>query len=88
MSKFDKIIQKILSGSSDKNIEFAELVKLLVSLGFEKRIKGSHHIFSKPNVEEIINIQPTGSKAKPYQVKQVREIIIKYKLFSSYDSQI
>jgi hypothetical protein len=51
-----------------------------VSLGFEKRIKGSHHVFSKDGIEEIINIQPSGSKAKPYQVKQVRAIVVKYKL--------
>ncbi|MCW3109012.1 MAG: type toxin-antitoxin system HicB family antitoxin [Segetibacter sp.] len=56
------------------------MVKLLISLDFVLRIKGSHHTFSNSNVEEIINIQPIGSKAKAYQVKQVREIIIKYKL--------
>ena len=82
MSKFDKLLQKLLSGSADKNIEFEDLVKLLTSLNFVVRIRGSHHIFSNTKVEEIINIQPTGSKAKPYQVKQVREIIIKYKLIS------
>ncbi|MCW3113625.1 MAG: hypothetical protein JWR18_2021 [Segetibacter sp.] len=58
------------------------MVKLLIRLDFVERIKGSHHIFSNPMVEEIINIQPTGSKAKAYQVKLVREIIIKYKLIA------
>jgi hypothetical protein len=43
---------------------------------------GSHRIFYKENISEIVNIQPLGSKAKPYQVKQVRAIILKYKLFS------
>jgi predicted RNA binding protein YcfA (HicA-like mRNA interferase family) len=56
------------------------LVALLIKLGFENRIKGSHHIFSKDDVEEIINLQPKSGKAKPYQVKQVRSIILKYKL--------
>lgn len=44
------------------------------------RIKGSHHIFWKAGVDEILNLQPVGSKAKPYQVKQVRNVIIKYRL--------
>ncbi len=51
-------------------------------LGFNCRIKGSHHIFYKDGIDEIINLQPDGSKAKPYQVKQVRTIIINYKLIS------
>ncbi len=88
MSKFDKLLQKILSGTSDKNIYFIDLVKVLHSLEFSERIKGSHHIFSKPGIEEIINIQPLGSLAKPYQVKQVREIIINYKLLTDYDLEI
>jgi hypothetical protein len=49
-------------------------------LDFEERIRGSHHIFTREGVEEIINIQPNGTKAKPYQVKQVRNLIVKYKL--------
>ena len=50
-------------------------------IGFAQRIKGSHHIFSKEGIEEIINLQPVlGGKAKPYQVKQVRNLILKYKL--------
>ena len=53
---------------------------LCLRAGFEKRIKGSHHAFSKDGVEEIINIQPSGSKAKPYQIKQVRAVVVKYKL--------
>lgn len=69
-----------MRGNADQNIGFDDLVFLLESLGFEKRIKGSHHVFSKEGVEEIINIQPTGGKAKPYQIKQVRCIVLKYRL--------
>ncbi len=83
MSKIDKLIFKILSGNSDKNINFDELINLLIFLEFEFRIKGSHQIFWKNEIEEIINIQSNGSKAKPYQVKQVRNIIIKYKLLKN-----
>ena len=75
------LIKRVLSGLSDKNIRFDDLRKLLLSFGFNERIKGDHHIFSKIELEEIINIQPLkDGKAKAYQIKQVRNIILKYKL--------
>ena len=49
-------------------------------LGFELRIRGSHHIYHKHGIDEILNIQPNGNKAKAYQVKQIRNMILKYKL--------
>lgn len=80
MSKHEKLIEKILSGKSDSNIKFEELRKFLLSLGFEERIKGSHHIYRKKGIEEKPNIQKDGNKAKSYQVKQVRGILLKYNL--------
>ncbi len=80
MGKQEKILWQILTGTSDANIPFSALCNLLTYLGFEIRIKGSHHVFRKDGIEEKINIQKDGSKAKPYQVKQVRNIILKYKL--------
>lgn len=80
MSKLEKTLLKILSGFSDKDISFSELCNVLKYLGFEERIKGSHHIFFKEGIEEILNIQQKKSKAKPYQVKQIRNIILKYRL--------
>lgn len=80
MNKLEKALIKILSGFSDKNITFSELCSVLKYLGFEERMKGSHHIFFKKGIEEIINIQSKKDKAKPYQVKQVRNIILKYRL--------
>ena len=80
MTKRNKIIDKILRGTSDANIGFAELCHLLISLGFDERIRGDHHIFTKDGVIEILNIQPKGSQAKPYQVKQVISVIVRYKL--------
>ena len=78
-----KILVKILTGTSDTNIEFHSLCSLLKSMDFQERIKGGHHIFYKEGVEEIINIQSlSDGKAKNYQVKQVRQIILKYKLGS------
>ncbi len=76
-----KVLDKILSGLADKNIRFQDMRKLLNDLGFSERIKGDHHIFYKDGIEEIINLQPLrDGKAKAYQVKQVRRIILKYKL--------
>lgn len=80
MTRRNKTLDRILRGTSDANIPFAELRQLLRRLGFDERIRGSHHIFTKESVEEILNLQPKGAKAKPYQVKQVRNVILKYKL--------
>ena len=80
MAKYDELLSRILRGTSDANVLFNQLRNLLRRLGFEERIRGDHHIFTKNGVEEIINLQPQGSKAKPYQVKQVRGVILKYRL--------
>jgi len=85
MGKIEKVIEKILRGTADKNISFNELCQILHHLGFEERIKGSHHIFFKTGVDEILNLQPKQAQAKPYQVKQVREIIVKYGLIGGED---
>lgn len=80
MSQYEKLLLSILSGTQDKSILFADLRGVLDRLGFQCRIKGDHFIYTKDGVEEIINIQPAGNKAKPYQVKQVRNIILKYRM--------
>lgn len=80
MSQMTKILIAILSGLQDKNISFSDLKNLLIALGFSLRIKGDHFIFTKQNIAEIINLQPENNKAKAYQVKQVRNLIVKYKL--------
>lgn len=80
MPTVDKILFEVLSGTKDKNIRFSELQKLLETLGFQCRIKGDHFIYFKNGVDEIINLQPDGNKAKAYQVRQVRNLILKYKL--------
>lgn len=80
MSKSDKPFEQILSGKSDTNIRFEDLRQTLLNLGFEERIKGSHHSFRKEGVEEKPNLQRDGSKAKTYQVRQIRNILQKYRL--------
>jgi predicted RNA binding protein YcfA (HicA-like mRNA interferase family) len=84
--KTDKLLQRILRGQSDANVSFDELRTLLESLGFDERIRGSHHIFRRADVEERINLQRDGAKAKPYQVRQVRAVILKYRLGGDIDA--
>lgn len=71
-----------MSGRKDGNINFNELCNLVEKLGCKlERISGSHHIFSYKDVVELIDLQPDKkehSKAKAYQVKQVRKFIEKY----------
>ena len=76
----DKTLDKILRGDSDNNIRFEELCHLLQAKGFRLRVSGSHHIFTMTGVMERINLQREGSKAKPYQVRQIRKILATYKL--------
>lgn len=80
MGTHEKLLEKILRATTDANIQFAGICRLLKEFGFEERIRGSHHIFTKEGIEEIINIQPKDANSKPYQVKQVRNLITKYKL--------
>ena len=75
-----KTLQQVLSGTSDASIRFDDLCSLLESVGFAKRTKGSHNVFRKGGIEERINLQRDGNNAKPYQVKQVRAVMLKYKL--------
>jgi virulence-associated protein VapD len=66
VAKSDKLLDRILRGTSDANIAFEDLRHLLKRLGFAERIRGDHYIFSKDGVEEILNLQPKGAQAKPY----------------------
>jgi len=76
----EKTLRRLLSGTADAAIRFDELCSLLESLGFEMRVRGSHHLFRKTGVQEMINLQRDGAHAKPYQVKQVRAVILKARL--------
>ena len=81
MSQRLKFLTQLLTISPLSTLDFDALVNLLLFLGFEQRVKGSHHIFSKSGIEEIINIQPAvGNTVKPYQAKQIRELISRYNL--------
>jgi len=85
MSQINKIFLKVLFGRSDNNIKFSELINLMLSFGFDMRVSGSHHIFRKSGINMRINLQKDGDMAKPYQVKQVRKLIIEFKLGDAID---
>ena len=80
MNKHEKLYEHILMRRSDADVSFEGLCALLGRLGFNEHIKGDHHVFTRSDVEEILNLQPRGGKAKRYQVKQVRNVILKYNL--------
>jgi hypothetical protein len=87
VSKVAKVLDRILRGTSDANIRFEDLCALLIHLGFVERVRGDHHIFTRDGVPEILNLQPRGSQAKPYQVKQVRQVIVEHRLASEPDDE-
>lgn len=82
-----KTLDRVLRGTSDANIRFDELRRVLKRLGFEERIRGDHHIFARDGVAEILNLQPLGSRAKASQVKQVRNVIVRYNLAEGHDAE-
>ena len=80
MGQYEKLLLALMSGAKDRNFQFSDLRLILDRLGFDCRVRGDHFIYTRNDIDEIINIQPVGSKAKPYQCKQVRQIILKYDL--------
>jgi hypothetical protein len=84
MSKKEKILLKLLSGNADNNFALDDLIKILIAFGFEERkAPGSHRIFTKKNIAGIINLQKNkDGKAKPYQVKQVRDFLTVNKIIA------
>ena len=86
MRRRSQLFQRIIEGRSSANIRFNDLRALLHRLGFDERIRGSHHIFSRDDLDEVLNIQPRGSDAKPYQVRQIRRVILLYELEEGSDA--
>lgn len=80
VGKFDELRLRILQARSDANIDFDELRQSLGGWSLRNALVGSHHIFTRSGVRELINLQREGSKAKVYQVRQVRHVILRYGL--------
>jgi predicted RNA binding protein YcfA (HicA-like mRNA interferase family) len=74
-----KTLESVLRAQG--SIAFRDLERLLLHLGFRlDRVSGSHHVYVHPKVTRAVNIQPVGKDAKPYQVRQIRDIIIEFRL--------
>ena len=80
MARGRALLESILRGDSDATIAFNDLCNLLRHLGFDGRTRGSHHVFRQSGIEERINLQRDGKHAKVYQVRQVRAVILRYRL--------
>lgn len=80
MGRHDKLLAQLLGGRADANVAFDALCGLLRRLGFDERTRGSHHVFRRSGVEDLINLQRDGDKAKVYQVRQVRAVLVRYGL--------
>lgn len=87
MRRWSKVLERVLRGTADANVRFDELCGLLRHLGFAERVRGDHHIFTRDDVVEILNLQPRGAEAKPYQVRQVRQVILRYGLAGEIDAE-
>ncbi|MES1192565.1 MAG: type II toxin-antitoxin system HicA family toxin [Steroidobacter sp.] len=82
MAKQREVLERILKGEADANVAFEELRSLLLHLGFDERVRGSHHVFRRSGIEDRINLQRDGKHAKAYQVRQVRGTILRNRLGS------
>ena len=80
MNRHERLLQTILGGRSDANIRFSDLRALMEHLGFEERIRGSHHVYRRQGIPEKVNLQRDDGNAKPYQVRQFRRLALKYQL--------
>ena len=80
MGRHRRLLQRIRTEAAVANVPFVDLCALLRQLGFAERQRGSHHIFSRSDLRERINLQASGADAKPYQVRQVRALVRKYNL--------
>ena len=81
MGRRKKLLTRILGGRSDTNVPFEQTRTLLNSMGFSERIAGSHYIFAREDVPEWLNLQPTREGTlKRHQVRQLRELLVRYGL--------
>ena len=80
MNRHERLLRTILGGRSDANIRFDDLRALMRHLGFDERIRGSYHVYRKQGIPEKVNLQRDDGNAKPYQVKQLRRLALRYHL--------
>jgi len=62
------------------------MVNLVEGFGFFlSRTDGSHHIFSRSDIPELINLQNVKGQAKPYQIRQFLKLVEKHALILEDD---
>ena len=72
---------KRLSQGALRNIAFGDMIDLVEGFGFKlARVTGSHHIFSQPTIQELVNLQEVKGQAKPYQIRQFLKLVERYNL--------
>ena len=85
LARIDKLWDRLQSRFGERNFAFDDLRAILLSLSFDERVRRSHHIFTRSGIADIVNLQPVGRLAKPYQVRQVRELIRRHGLLGGRD---
>jgi len=74
MSRKQKLLRQILN--NPRNVSFKDMVNLVEAFGFTlSRVNGSHHIYSRSDVSQLVNLQNVKGKAKAYQVRQFLELV-------------
>jgi predicted RNA binding protein YcfA (HicA-like mRNA interferase family) len=75
-----RLLERILRGNVG-NVDFSDLIALVEALGFrEVGGRGSHRVFARSGVEELVNLQEEKGQAKRYQVRQVATLARRYHL--------
>ena len=75
-----KTLAALMDPAKDHTHRFADLEHCLKATGWVMRQKGSHHIFKRPGVPFLLNLQPeSNGKAKAYQVRQIRKALAQIK---------
>ena len=82
-----KLLRRVMRDLPDTSVGFDDLRRVLLHLGFQERVRGSHHIFTREDIVEILNLQPRWNLSKPYQVRQVRGILRRYGLGGEIDGR-
>lgn len=75
-----KLLLKLQQGKYS-NVDFGDLVRLVRALGFDEvGGRGSHRVFARPDIAELVNLQEVRGEAKRYQARQVAELARRYAL--------
>ena len=75
-----KLLRRLARGDLS-NVAFRDMQALVEAFGFEvARVSGSHHIYARSGVRELVNLQEVKGQAKPYQVRQFLRLVERYGL--------